>query len=245
MSLWNRLRQSDHGEVRQLLSPYLDGEVSEREKTFVEKHLPSCQTCRDELESLRWTTGLLGQVATEPLPRSFTLRRADVEPARKVPRLRWAYPLLRGATVVTALLLMVTLAVDWGTGRSALPAGAPVQTRSIQSLQEGKQLPQESAPQVAPLATRVANAGAQEPLPSDNAPAVPPPPLKTAPTAAATARQSATNTPVSAGAAAEQPAPPPSPTPAASRHVWGLIESALGALLLLLLGATWWTASRG
>ncbi len=241
MSVWNRLRQSDHEKVRQLLSPYLDGKVSEREKATVEKHLPSCQTCQDELESLRWTTGLLGQVAAEPLPHSFVLRRADVEPARKAPRLRWAYPILRGATVVTALLLVVTLTVDWGASRNALPAGAPVQPRSIQSLQAEKALPQESAPQAAPLATGVASAGAQETPPAADAQAAPPPPLQTAPTRAGK------TPPVPAGGAGEQatpPAPPP-PTSAGNRHIWRLAEAALGILFLLLLGATWRAASRG
>ncbi|NOZ04841.1 MAG: hypothetical protein GXP41_00605 [Chloroflexi bacterium] len=247
MSVWNRLRRSDHEKVRQLLSPYLDGEVSQQEKATVEQHLRACRACQDELEGLRWTIGLLAQTSAEPLPRSFVLRKTDVEPARKAPRLQWAYPLLRGATAVAALLLIVTLAVDWGAGRGARPAGAPVQTRSIQNLQEEKALPQESAPQAAPLATGVANAEAQETPPSAaDAQASSPPPLKTAPTAAATPTRANQGRPVPTGVAGRQAVPPgspPSPTPSGSnRHVWGLIEAVLGALLLLLLGATWWTA---
>ncbi len=236
MAIWNRLHRSDHEKVRQLLSPYLDGETSEREKAFVEKHLSSCQTCQDELKSLRWTTGLLGQTTAEPLPRSFVLRRADVERARKTPRLRWAYPMLRGATAVAALLLVVTLAVDWGTGRNALPASAPVQKRSIQSLQE-------SAPQAAPLTTRAANAGTRETPPAEGAQAAPPPPLKTAPTATAVPNQAVTSTPEPSGGSGGR-VPPLPPTPTAGRHNWRLIEAALGALFLLLLGTTWWAASR-
>jgi predicted anti-sigma-YlaC factor YlaD len=42
----------DHEKIRELLSSYLDGELDEKEKHIVEKHLETCPQCRKELEEL-------------------------------------------------------------------------------------------------------------------------------------------------------------------------------------------------
>ena len=45
----------------ELLSSYLDSELSEAEASAVERHVRQCATCRDDLQGLRWVvTGLRG-----------------------------------------------------------------------------------------------------------------------------------------------------------------------------------------
>jgi len=46
-------------EVKELLSPYFDGEVTYKEKNLIEKHLETCQNCRQKLENLKRTTSLV------------------------------------------------------------------------------------------------------------------------------------------------------------------------------------------
>lgn len=57
----------------ELLSAYLDGQVTEAERADVEAQLAVSAAWREELASLRWTVGLLGSVPQAPLPRSFEL----------------------------------------------------------------------------------------------------------------------------------------------------------------------------
>ena len=57
----------------ELLSAYLDGEVTDEERAQVETHLAVSPAWRDELDSLRWTVSLLRELPDLPLPRSFEL----------------------------------------------------------------------------------------------------------------------------------------------------------------------------
>ncbi|MDE3078158.1 MAG: zf-HC2 domain-containing protein, partial [Chloroflexota bacterium] len=61
----------DH--VTELLSPYLDGQVTAGERRQVERHLAACASCREELGSLRQVVALVRQLPQQPLPHSFTL----------------------------------------------------------------------------------------------------------------------------------------------------------------------------
>ncbi|HDN79418.1 MAG TPA: hypothetical protein ENG33_02980 [Chloroflexi bacterium] len=75
------LRRDKHEIVRRLLSAYIDGELSSQEKALVEEHLRECAQCRWELETLRHTVAILREAPRVALPRSFVIRRADVEEA--------------------------------------------------------------------------------------------------------------------------------------------------------------------
>lgn len=61
-------------EIRSLLSAYLDGELEPVELQAVEGHLPDCSRCRDELELLRGTVGLVRSLPEEELPEGFSER---------------------------------------------------------------------------------------------------------------------------------------------------------------------------
>jgi len=122
--------------IHGVLSEYMDNRLSDNERAVVERHLEECAACSKELESLRMTVGLLDQLPSVSVPRSFTLREADVLEQRKpeperpgrmrpVPvlaagradtgwlsifdpqRLRWLRPVAAFATAALVLLLML------------------------------------------------------------------------------------------------------------------------------------------
>ena len=66
----NRFR---HGGTRDLLSSYIDGEVSTSERLRIERHLAVCEECRQELESLRLTVSALRQLPEVQTARSFAI----------------------------------------------------------------------------------------------------------------------------------------------------------------------------
>jgi len=97
--------------VKRVLSEYADQRLGEEERLAVRRHLDTCEACSRELASLRMTVRLLHEVPVVPVPRSFAVRRQEVErviePAPQ--RLRW----LRPATAVAVFTLVMVLAVDF------------------------------------------------------------------------------------------------------------------------------------
>src|SRR5262245_27118246 len=73
-------RQPSLDEIRELLSPYLDGEVTEEERLWVEQAIATSADLRQELESLRQMVGLLAALPPMAAPRPFALSEADVQP---------------------------------------------------------------------------------------------------------------------------------------------------------------------
>ena len=69
-TFWQNRR---HARIREMLSSYIDGEVSASEARRVEEHLTGCDECAAELESLRTTTMLLGRMPQLEPPRSYAL----------------------------------------------------------------------------------------------------------------------------------------------------------------------------
>jgi hypothetical protein len=116
---------SDHDQHISIddLSTYLDGEIeSAEERARIEQHLATCETCREELESLRAVSQLLSELPEPALPRSFRLSPEDVEPAPEpgpasepVPIQPWILRnqvLFRYAGLAAALLLVVLVTID-------------------------------------------------------------------------------------------------------------------------------------
>ena len=97
-----------HARLRDLLSAYIDGQVSESEAGRVEGHLAQCAECRLELETLRATVGLLKHVPQLEVPRSFALAEAPVK-VSFTPPIMWT---ARLATSVAGLMLVALLLGD-------------------------------------------------------------------------------------------------------------------------------------
>ena len=97
--------------VRGMLSEYIDSSLDSENKSFVERHLQTCETCSKELESLRMTVQLLHRVSEVPAPRSFTVTvpKPRRESAFGPSSLRW----LRPATAIVAVALVVLLMGDF------------------------------------------------------------------------------------------------------------------------------------
>lgn len=127
-SLPNRGR-SEHEWVEERLSAYIDGELSAKETARVEKHLQECQACTENLATLRQTVSLLRELPTVPAPRSFAVRPAPVRPKARVAARGWGYGLLKAATALAALLLVLLIGGDLGLqfiGGFRLAAPAPM-----------------------------------------------------------------------------------------------------------------------
>ena len=128
-------RKVDEREQRdELLSAYLDGQLSAGERARLETQLAADPALRAELEALRHTVALVRDLPPVPIPRNFILPQTMAARPRPVPPLRprrtWAAPLLTAATAFVSLLFVVVLAGDLllsGTGGQAFaPAAEPL-----------------------------------------------------------------------------------------------------------------------
>jgi anti-sigma factor RsiW len=55
-------------EVVELMTDYLDGVLSTRDRARFEEHMSGCDGCRAYLSELRTARMLMGRVAAEPVP---------------------------------------------------------------------------------------------------------------------------------------------------------------------------------
>ncbi len=185
-----------HARLRELLSAYIDGEVSASETSRVEEHLAGCQECRDELASLRSTVDLLRRLPELAAPRSFALSEAPQR--RPTPTIVWT---ARLATSAAAVLLVALLLGDI--------VGLLGQQRTLEDAASRAEVQAPAAPGPPAVAARRPEAAALElesRAVSESAPAL------AAPAPAAPAPAAAAPAPAPAPAAA---APAPAPAPAA------------------------------
>lgn len=120
--------KSEHQQVEEMLSAYLDGELSPKEQARVEKHLAQCADCAQNLHTLRQTVALLRELPLVAVPRSFAIRPAEVARRPSVLPARRTYAYLRAATVLATVLLAIVLAGDvflTGLAPYLAPARAP------------------------------------------------------------------------------------------------------------------------
>lgn len=115
-------RRREREELDELLSAYLDGELSEREQADMDARLSRDPALRAELRAMHGTVSLLRELPPVAPPRNFLLtpsmvkaRGVEVE-ARATPqetRARgWMAPVLTAATGVVSLLFAVVLVGD-------------------------------------------------------------------------------------------------------------------------------------
>lgn len=114
--------------VRELLSPYLDGELSVEERQAVAAHLGECRSCSAQLDDFRRVGQTLAEAGREPAPKALTARvrgnlarAAHAEPLpvsaliAKPPRAGASWVrrgLLRQAAVIAAACVL-SAAVTW------------------------------------------------------------------------------------------------------------------------------------
>ena len=126
--MFDRLIKSEHKRVEEMLSAYLDGELSPKEQATVEKHLARCADCAQNLHTLRQTVALLEQLPPVAVPRSFAIRPVQAARRHSFFQTRQAYVYLRAATALATILFAVVLAGDvfiTGLTPYLAPARAP------------------------------------------------------------------------------------------------------------------------
>ena len=104
--------RAKHRRIREMLSVYIDGELPSRDRARVEEHLAGCADCTWELETLRQTVDLVGQLPKVPVPRAFTIHEAPRPRRIGLFQAGWVYTYLKGATALAAALLILVLAGD-------------------------------------------------------------------------------------------------------------------------------------
>jgi len=120
----------------ELLSAYLDGQLSPSDSTRLEARLKSDPQLASVLNDLRATRSLLRKLPARKAPRNFTLTRKMVGQNPPMPR---AYPVFRFATALATLLFFFSFGLN-SVGRLAAPAfgmgggGADTSEESAQSL---------------------------------------------------------------------------------------------------------------
>lgn len=137
--------------VRDLLSPYLDDEISTEERALVEQAIAGSSELRRELETLRQTVSLVAALPPVPAPRPFTLSEANVRPAQPPARRGFfSLPIWVGSAALVAATLICVVAIGGVFFSGLFGAGqlAPVSEVALQQDQAAS----ESAPAEAPAA---------------------------------------------------------------------------------------------
>jgi hypothetical protein len=102
----------EHGFPFELLSAYIDNELSDQQRKMVEEHLRTCQECRREVEEMRNLDGHVRQREVEEPSRDFvfTLNRRVLERIRKRPRFSiWrVMPVLVPVAVAALVFVVIT-----------------------------------------------------------------------------------------------------------------------------------------
>jgi hypothetical protein len=192
MNTSNVSPQPNIEQVRELLSPYLDNEVTATERQVVEQALQSSSELRADLESLRQTVTLLKAMPAMAAPRPFTLTAADMPAQQFTSRRSWfilpgwltnlaSMALLLGALVLSGILLFSPL--NFSSKSPQMVAEAPKQAQEIAAAPTPEaakaEVPKEEAVQksaaAAPTeAVAAAKMAAKEEAPAANAAAANP-----------------------------------------------------------------------
>jgi hypothetical protein len=115
MTRFRRQPKSKPEQRDELLSAYLDGELSTSARARLEAQLASDPALRAELDVLRRTVAMVRDLPPVPAPHNFLLPAAADRrrsPRAKPVRRSWAAPLLSAATAVVSLLFVAVLAGD-------------------------------------------------------------------------------------------------------------------------------------
>ena len=114
-------RLTDKERAEELFSPYLDGQVTDEERMFLERYLAAQPQAREKFDLLKAAVQLTKSLPPVKAPRSFVLPRSL---ARKLsPALR-VYPVMRLAPVAAMALFACAFARDLAT-QSRFIASAP------------------------------------------------------------------------------------------------------------------------
>lgn len=147
------------------LGAYLDNALTAAERERFERQLAGDADLGAELEQMRALKMQMRAMPRRRVPRSFALDPALYGRPKSQPMMR-AYPILRGATALTAFFLIFTLALGAFRGQftGGVMSGAAPQTVMIEAVQEESadvDLVLEAGPMESPIEAPVAG-GAED-----------------------------------------------------------------------------------
>lgn len=123
----------------QLLSAYLDGQLSPRERSQVEQRLRTQPDYREGLQTLRKNQAMLRSLPRRPVPRNFTLTPEMVAAPRRsfLPPMA---PVLRFSSALATIFLVLTLALQQlprlSPAMKSAPQGAEPDVTMMESVPE-------------------------------------------------------------------------------------------------------------
>ena len=94
--------------AHKLISPYIDSELSEKERKSVENHLNVCPRCRAEFEEMRGSGYLLPNTEKFKAPYGFSTRVMANIASEKAKGFSWTPMFARFAEVVVLLVMIFT-----------------------------------------------------------------------------------------------------------------------------------------
>jgi hypothetical protein len=100
----------------EMLSAYLDGELSQKEQLRLEARLERDPALQERLKALQHTVALVRNLPRVQAPRNFLLAPAIVAESRPGPTRRWVAPALTFATAASALICVAVLATNLVAG---------------------------------------------------------------------------------------------------------------------------------
>lgn len=106
----------------EVLSAYVDQELTGVGRQELEEHLRECETCRRRLEAMRQTVQAIHALPTEAPPRVFTIPAQRQQVRRWRPVGAWASGL--AAVAIVGLIVTVALRPQLGGARSTTLEGA-------------------------------------------------------------------------------------------------------------------------
>ena len=146
LEMLKKIFNRGHGRFLDMLSDHVDGLLPEAERIALEAHLQGCDSCTEELESLRATVQMLRRMPEVEAPRSFRIAPAAVTaptPPPERPVLLWAMRVSTAMAVVAFTVMIagnVTGLFEGGGGDGEQAADSPAASES-----EPRDLMEESA----------------------------------------------------------------------------------------------------
>ena len=110
LEMLKKIFNRGHGRFLEMLSNYVDGVLPEAKRIALEAHLQGCDSCTEEMESLRATVQMLRRMPEVEAPRSFRIAPAAVTvptPPPERPVFLWA---MRFSTALAVVAFTVMVA---------------------------------------------------------------------------------------------------------------------------------------
>ena len=122
-------------DLKELLSAYVDGELSRTQREFIEEHLAVCADCKATLEGYRVVNQKLTSLREVPaMPDRKGAIMSRIKDMSNRPGRRWLRPALAAIPIV-AILIALTVLQPWSsfTGTQSVMAKAYAATAGLQS----------------------------------------------------------------------------------------------------------------